>query len=61
MDALDPVVLARLQLADTAIAQVPGVSPDQVNALLAQGAVALYPPTPCGKWAMSMPASSSVV
>ena len=29
------------QLADTAMAQVPGVSPDQVDALLAQGAVAL--------------------
>ena len=29
------------QLADTAMAQVPGVAPDQVDALLAQGAVAL--------------------
>lgn len=29
------------QLADTAMVQVQGVSPDQVDALLAQGAVAL--------------------
>jgi hypothetical protein len=29
------------QLADIAMAQVPGVSPEQVDALLAQGAVAL--------------------